>query len=67
MPICLQSIIFWTWLEFKVEGLLEDIDFKAKVSREEFEEMNKDLFDRVTKPIEDALHTSQVTLVRNIF
>ncbi|XP_022325239.2 hypoxia up-regulated protein 1-like isoform X1 [Crassostrea virginica] len=46
----------------QVEGLLEDIDFKAKVSREEFEEMNKDLFDRVTKPIEDALQTSQVTL-----
>lgn len=46
----------------QVEGLLEDIDFKAKVTREDFEEMNKDLFDRVTKPIEDALQTSQVTL-----
>lgn len=46
----------------QVEGLLEDIDFKAKVTRDDFEEMNKDLFDRVTKPIEDALQTSQVTL-----
>lgn len=43
--------------------MLEDIDFKAKVTREEFEEMNKDLFERVIQPIEDALKTSQVTLV----
>ncbi|XP_061188994.1 hypoxia up-regulated protein 1-like isoform X1 [Saccostrea echinata] len=46
----------------QVEGLLEDIDFKAKVTRDEFEEMNKDLFERVLKPIEDALKTSHVTL-----
>ncbi|KAK3107370.1 hypothetical protein FSP39_012931 [Pinctada imbricata] len=46
----------------QVEGLLEDIDFKAKVSREEFEEMNKDLFERALNPIKDALKVSQITL-----
>ena len=46
----------------QVEGLLEEIDFKAKVSREELEELSADLFEKVTKPIEEALKISQITL-----
>ncbi|KAJ8316173.1 hypothetical protein KUTeg_006187 [Tegillarca granosa] len=46
----------------QVEGLLDDKDFHAKVTREEFESMCEDLFSRVTKPIEDALKVSQITL-----
>lgn len=46
----------------QVEGLLEEIDFRAKVTREELEEMSTDLFEKVTKPIEEALKISEVTL-----
>ncbi|CAC5426298.1 HYOU1 [Mytilus coruscus] len=46
----------------QVEGLLEEIDFKTKVTREELEELSKDLFEKVTKPIEEALKVSQITL-----
>ncbi|XP_055958763.1 hypoxia up-regulated protein 1 isoform X2 [Patella vulgata] len=46
----------------QVEGLLEEKDFRAKVTRAELEEMSADLFDRVAKPIEDALRTSEITM-----
>ncbi|KAH9500372.1 Hypoxia up-regulated protein 1 [Bulinus truncatus] len=46
----------------QVENLLDEKDFKAPVSRVEFEELTKDLFDRVTKPIEEALKLSEITL-----
>ncbi|XP_052061435.1 hypoxia up-regulated protein 1-like isoform X3 [Mytilus californianus] len=46
----------------QVEGLLEEIDFKTKVTREELEELSKDLFEKVTQPIEEALKVSQITL-----
>ncbi|XP_071176738.1 hypoxia up-regulated protein 1-like isoform X4 [Mytilus edulis] len=46
----------------QVEGLLEEIDFKTKVTRDELEELSKDLFEKVTKPIEEALKVSQITL-----
>lgn len=39
----------------QVEGLYDEIDFKQKISREEFETMCADLFDRVSAPIEAAL------------
>ncbi|KAL4229247.1 Hypoxia up-regulated protein 1 [Mactra antiquata] len=45
-----------------VEGLLDDEDFKMKVTRQELEEMCEDMFERVTKPIEDALKASEITL-----
>ncbi|XP_033730283.1 hypoxia up-regulated protein 1-like, partial [Pecten maximus] len=45
-----------------VEGLLDNEDFRVKVSRAELEGMTTDLMERVTKPIEEALKTSQVTL-----
>ncbi|XP_063441737.1 hypoxia up-regulated protein 1-like isoform X3 [Mytilus trossulus] len=46
----------------QVEGLLEEIDFKTRVTRDDLEELSKDLFDKVTKPIEEALKVSQITL-----
>lgn len=45
--------------------MLEDQDFKAKVTREEIEEMNKDLFERIGKVAKDALESSEVTKVTN--
>ena len=44
----------------QVESLMDDVDFKARVTREEFEKMCADLFDRVKKPIEDAIKTSEI-------
>uniref|UniRef100_A0A0B7BAA7 Hypoxia up-regulated protein 1 n=2 Tax=Arion vulgaris TaxID=1028688 RepID=A0A0B7BAA7_9EUPU len=46
----------------QVENLLDDKDFRAFVTREEFEQMSQDLFERVTKPIDDALRASKLTL-----
>ncbi|XP_064595263.1 hypoxia up-regulated protein 1-like isoform X2 [Liolophura sinensis] len=46
----------------QVEGLLEEKDFRAKVTRADLETLCADLFDRVTKPIEDALKASEITL-----
>lgn len=51
----------------QVEGLLEEIDFRTKVTREELEDLSKDLFEKVTKPIEEALKISQITMVCTIF
>lgn len=45
----------------QVEGLLEEEDFKMKVSREELEKMCDDMFPRVTRVIDDALKTSELT------
>ena len=47
----------------QVEGLFEDIDFKAKITRSEFEEMCSDLFDRIAHPVEQALRVADITLV----
>ena len=48
---------------FQVEGLMDDIDFKSKVSRSEFEELCADLFERVPGPVQDALATAEMKLV----
>lgn len=48
----------------QIEGLLDDEDFKMKVTRAELEEMCADMFKRVTIPIDDALKASEITLVR---
>jgi len=47
---------------FQVENLLENIDTKIEVTRDLFLEINKDFFDRVVAPIEQALLTSAITL-----
>ncbi|KAI5957590.1 LHS1 [Candida theae] len=43
-----------------LESIYGDRDFKVSVTRDEFEEINSDLMDRVTKPIETALKKSQL-------
>lgn len=47
----------------QVENLMDDQDFKAKVTREEFEAMCGDLFERIAAPVQEALRSSEVTLV----
>ncbi|XP_017294436.1 hypoxia up-regulated protein 1, partial [Kryptolebias marmoratus] len=46
----------------QVEGLMDDIDFKAKVSRTEFEELCADLFERVPHPVQEALTAAEMKL-----
>uniref|UniRef100_A0A8C3FZ03 Hypoxia up-regulated protein 1 n=1 Tax=Cyclopterus lumpus TaxID=8103 RepID=A0A8C3FZ03_CYCLU len=46
----------------QVEGLMDDMDFKAKVTRTEFEELCADLFERVPGPVQDALTTAEMKL-----
>ncbi|XP_048872168.1 hypoxia up-regulated protein 1 [Brienomyrus brachyistius] len=46
----------------QVEGLLEDIDFKAKVTRSELEELCTDLFERVSGPVQEALNSAEMSL-----
>ena len=48
----------------QVEGLMDDVDFKAKVTRDEFENMCSDLFDRVKATVEDAMKFSEITNVK---
>jgi hypoxia up-regulated 1 len=47
---------------FIVESLFEDTDFQATIKREDFEEMCKDMFDRLTVPLEKALKIANATL-----
>lgn len=49
-------------LQLQVEGLLDEQDFKLQVTREEFEAMCSDLFDRVKGPVDQALKSSGLTL-----
>lgn len=46
----------------QIEGLIDEIDFKLRVTREEFEKLNEDLFDRVKYPVEQALKSSAVPM-----
>uniref|UniRef100_A0A8C6P250 Hypoxia up-regulated protein 1 n=1 Tax=Nothobranchius furzeri TaxID=105023 RepID=A0A8C6P250_NOTFU len=46
----------------QVEGLMDDIDFKAKVTRAEFENLCADLFERVPGPVQDALTVAEMKL-----
>ncbi|XP_033954613.1 hypoxia up-regulated protein 1 isoform X3 [Pseudochaenichthys georgianus] len=46
----------------QVEGLMDDIDFKSKVTRTDFEDLCADLFDRVPGPVQDALSTAEMNL-----
>lgn len=43
---------------------MDDVDFKAKVTRVEFEELCADLFDRVPGPVQQALQGAEMSLVR---
>ncbi|KAH8416837.1 hypothetical protein KR222_006988 [Zaprionus bogoriensis] len=46
----------------QIENLLEDHDFKLQVTREKLEELCSDLWPRTTKPLEQALATSNLSL-----
>uniref|UniRef100_A0A8C5HHN4 Hypoxia up-regulated protein 1 n=1 Tax=Gouania willdenowi TaxID=441366 RepID=A0A8C5HHN4_GOUWI len=46
----------------QVEGLMDDIDFKAKVTRSEFEALCPDLFERVPRPVQDALVAAEMKM-----
>lgn len=46
----------------QIEGLLDEQDFRLLVTREQFEELCKDLFDRVTAPIDRALSSSGLSI-----
>ena len=48
---------------FQIEGLHEDVDFRAKVTRVELEEICSDLFERVSDPIRQALEAADMTMV----
>jgi hypoxia up-regulated 1 len=45
----------------QVEGLLDEEDFKVLVTREDLENLIEDLFERVGKPVEQALKTAHLT------
>ncbi|XP_054262425.1 hypoxia up-regulated protein 1 [Macrosteles quadrilineatus] len=46
----------------QIEGLLDEIDFKLHVTREEFEHLCSDLFERVKNPVEQALKVSGLSM-----
>lgn len=51
----------------QVEGLIDEIDFKHRITRENFENLCADLFERVRKPIDELLKNAEVSLVRKFF
>ncbi len=49
----------------QIEGLMDDVDFKLKVTRKELEEMCADLFERVKGPVNDAFKLAEMIHVNN--
>ncbi|CAJ1454974.1 unnamed protein product [Effrenium voratum] len=47
---------------FIVESLYEDTDFQTTMKREDFEAMCQDMFETLTRPIENALKMANITL-----
>jgi len=45
---------------------MDDEDFKIQVKRDEFENLCADLFERIAKPVQDALKNSELTMVSMI-
>ncbi|ODN03799.1 Hypoxia up-regulated protein 1 [Orchesella cincta] len=46
----------------QVEGLLDEQDFKVKVTRDQFENLCEDQFSRVKGPVEQALDSAAITM-----
>ena len=44
--------------------MLDEIDFRLKVTRAELEEMCADMFDRIGDPVKQALEAADMTMVR---
>lgn len=59
----LISFLLLVFFSGQIEGLLDDIDFKAKVSRQEFEDLCSDLFKRVPGPVQQALSSAEMNMV----
>lgn len=57
------NFILTVFFPGQIEGLLDDIDFKAKVSRQEFEDLCSDLFKRVPGPVQQALSSAEMNMV----
>lgn len=50
-----------TEYQVSIESLYNDKDFKTTITRDNFEEINGDLMERITKPILDTLKNSKVS------
>merc|ERR1712002_1195356 len=46
----------------QIENVMEDIDFKEPVTRDQLLELGKDLLDRVTTPVQTALETAGMAM-----
>lgn len=46
----------------QVEGLVDEIDFKHRITREQFEHLCADLFARVRRPVDEVLALSNISL-----
>ncbi|XP_056398340.1 hypoxia up-regulated protein 1 isoform X2 [Hyla sarda] len=46
----------------QIEGLMDDIDFKAKVTRQELEDLCVDLLERVSSPVQKALSSAEMNM-----
>ncbi|XP_058809173.1 hypoxia up-regulated protein 1 isoform X2 [Phymastichus coffea] len=46
----------------QIEGVIDEKDFRLQVTREKFEELCVDLFERVANPVKTALETSGLTM-----
>ena len=46
----------------QIENVMDDIDFKMEVTRDQFLEMNSDYFSRVLEPVQKAIEASGMTL-----
>ncbi|KAI9026192.1 Hsp70 protein-domain-containing protein [Hyaloraphidium curvatum] len=51
-----------TEIGVSIESLMDDIDFRTKVTRQEFEEMCQDLIDRVVGPVRTVIDKAGLTL-----
>lgn len=47
----------------QVENLLDDQDFKTKVTRDDLEGMCADIFEKIAGPVNQALAGSEMTMV----
>ena len=47
----------------RIDSLIDGEDFEAKVSREDFENLCADLWERVGNPMKQALEDAGVTMV----
>lgn len=50
------------YIILQVEGLIDEKDMRIKVTREELEELCKDIFNKVTLPAQRALDASGLTI-----